>query len=380
MSGILSVQTSDGLDIDIPLTYTGDALPGYNSGNISLSTPSQTVEYQVTAFRNISQASSETIETRHAYFDTETRRWIETEGLLTLSALSDLRVLLGSDLSESSDIAAGGQMNLTGQQPLDGVETHVISGKLSGAEIAGTDTELEVTYRIGVDDALLRQIEISGDLDSSIIGALIDGLSADSVRAELTVNFSHYGKDIPYKSPYLAWPRFSHHSTLLDDGRVLVSGGWTGAFENGGITGFPAGLSQIYDPLTATWTFKGKLDPDAWEEMPELFPQTQPVKLLDGRLVSVAIVGGLHPHPHDIDEHSFGALAIFDTETDEWTRLSDVPVPTDRSFPHAIVLNDGRVLVAGGTEIGDSASASFSPLALSKPTTCPQTCGRPWNP
>ena len=98
--------------------------------------------------------------------------------------------------------------------------------------------------------------------------------------------------------------------------------------------------------------------------MPELFPQTQPVKLLDGRLVSVAIIGGPHPHPHDIDEYSFGALAIFDTETDEWTRLSDVPVPTDRSFPHAIVLNDGRVLVAGGTEIGDSASASFSPLGI----------------
>ena len=359
MSGVLSVQTSDGLDIDIPLTYAGDALPGYNSGNISLSTPSQTVEYQVTAIRNINLASSETIETRRAYFDTETRRWVETEGLLTLSALSDLRVLLGSDLHETSDIATAGQMALTGQETLDGLETRVISGKLSGAEIAGTDTELEVTYRIGMDDALLRQIEVSGDLDPSIIGALIDGLSADSVRAELTVNFSDYGKDVAYKSPYLAEARFGHNATLLDDGRVLVSGGYVGGFYNDELLGFLAASSQTYDPLTGTWAIVDQSDPTASDVLPELSPHTSPTRLPDGRLISVAILGG----PRYAND-SFIALAVFDANTGEWTHLSDVSVPTDRSSPDMIVLDDGRVLVLGGSEIIRSPSDSFTPLGI----------------
>ena len=359
MSGVLSVQTSDRIDVDIPITYAGDALPGYNSATLSLTTPSETVEYKAISVQNISGSPDEPVETKHAFFDAEKRRWIETEELLTLSTLTDLRVLLGSDLHETSDIATDGQMKLTGQETFDGVETHVISGKITGAE-----TELEVTYRIGVDDVLLRQIEVSGNLAPSVIGALTDGISADSARAELTVSFSDYGKDVVRKSPYLAWPRFSHNATLLYDGRVLVSGGWMGAFEGNNLTGFPAGISQIYDPLTATWTFKGKLDPDAWEEIPDLFPQTSPARLPDGRIVSVAILGDPHPHPPDIDVHPFGALAVFDTDTDEWTRLSDTPVPTDRSFPDAIVLSDGRVLVVGGTEIGRSASASFSPLGI----------------
>ncbi|MYH11428.1 MAG: hypothetical protein F4191_01115, partial [Rhodothermaceae bacterium] len=295
MSGVLSVQTSDRIDVDIPITYAGDALPGYNSATLSLTTPSETVEYDAIALHNMAGVSGETIEAGYI-FDADAHRWAEKEELLLLSALASLSVLLGSDLSETSDIATDGQVKLTGQETFDGVETHVISGKVTGAE-----TELEVTYRIGVDDVLLRQIEVSGNLDPSVIGALTDGISADSARAELTVSFSDYGKDVVRKSPYLAWPRFSHNATLLDDGRVLVSGGWMGAFEDNNLTGFPAGISQIYDPLTATWTFKGKLDPDAWEEIPDLFPQTSPARLPDGRIVSVAILGDPHPHPPDID-------------------------------------------------------------------------------
>ena len=358
MSGVLSVRASDGLDLEIPIAYTGDALPGYNFANISLTAPSETIEYRVITAQDISDVSGEA-ETTSAYFDAETRNWIKTEELLSLSTLTDLHVLLGSNLYETSGIAADGQMKLSGQQTLDGVETHIISGKLTG-EV----TELEVTYRVGVDDALLKQIRVSGDLDPSLIGALMEGLSADSVSTELTVNFSDYGKEVLYESPYLAWPRFDHYATLLDDGRVLVSGGWTGTFENDNLTGFPAGIFQIYDPQTATWTFKGQLDRDSWEEIPDLFPQSSPTRLPDRRIVSVAILGDPHPHPPDIDEHPFGALVVFDTETDEWTRLSDIAVPTNRSFPDAAVLNDGRVVVVGGTEIGSGPSDTFRSLGI----------------
>ena len=358
MSGVLSVRTSDGLDIEIPLTYSGDALTGYNSASISLTAPSETVEHKVISVQNISGLSDETAETKHAFFDAETRRWIETEELLALSTLTDLRVLLGSDLHDTSDIVTEGQMKLTGQETLDSVETHVISGTLAGPE-----TEMEVIYRIGVDDALLRQIEVSGDLDPSVIGTLIDGTNTDLVHAELTVNFSDYGKDVAHKSPYLGETRFNHDATLLDDGRVLVSGGYMGAFENDELFGFPSVSYQIYDPLTATWTFMGPVtsydpltsiltvtdpsDPTA-SDIPELAPSAPPSRLPDGRLVTVAKLGS-----HSVND-PFNALAVFDTETNEWTRLADIP--TDRGSPDMLVLNDGRVLLVGGSEIGSSPS------------------------
>lgn len=360
MSGVLSVRTSDGLDIEIPVTYAGDALPGYNSASISLTAPSETIEYKALSVQNISVTSDETVETRHAFFDAETRRWIETEELLALSTLTDLRALLGSNLHETSDIATNGHMKLTGQEMLDGVETHVISGKLSGVE-----TELEGTYHVGVNDILLRQVEVSGELDPSIVGALLDEVTADSVHAELTVSFSDYGKEVAHRSPYLGETRFGHDATLLDDGRVLVSSGYMGTFENDELFGFPSVSYQIYDPLTATWTFMGPVtsydpltsiltvtdpsDPTA-SDIPELAPITPPNRLPDGRFVTVANLGSREiGAPHN-------ALAVFDTNTDEWTRLSDVP--TDRSFASMIALNDGRVLVVGGAEIITRSSSS----------------------
>ena len=362
MSGVLSVRTSDGLDIEIPITYTGDALPGYSFADISLKAPSETVEYRAIASQNTGETSNQPTESTYALFDSEKLQWVDTEELLALSTLTDIRLLLGSDVHETSDIAADGQMKLTGKEALDGIEAHVISGKLAGAA-----TDLEIIYRIGVEDALLRQVEVSGNLDPSIIGALTEGISADSARANLTVNFSDYGKNVSYRSPYLAEPRFSHDATLLDDGRVLVSGGFTGFFENDELSGVSSLSYQVYDPLTATWTFMGpttsydpltailtvtdQSNPTA-SDIPELAPNTPPTRLPDGRLVSVADLGSRNMND------PFSALAVFDGETNGWTRLANVP--TDRSSTGVIALNDGRMLVVGGMAITRTSSPSNS--------------------
>ena len=366
MNGTLSVRTSAGLDIEIPFTYAGDALPGYNWADISLVAPSEIVEYKVTAIRNAAETSGETDRARYAYFDAETRRWVEAEELRSLAALTDLRALLGSDPNETSNIAAGGQMKLSGQEPLDGVETHVISGKLA---TAGTDADLEIAYRVGVDDALLRQIEVSGDLDPSLVGALVDGVRADSVSVELAVNFSDYGREVTYKSPYMVSPRFSHDATLLDDGRTLVSGGYMGALQDGKLGGLPVASVQIYDPATATWTLRGPPDPEAsydsltdiWhttreyyftasDESLEIADLGSTTRLPDNRIVSVATIENVS----HTDHYHFSALVVFDAETAEWTHLSDLP--TDRASPDVIALEDGRVLVVGGFESASSPS------------------------
>ena len=387
MSGVLSVRTSDGLDIEIPLTYAGDALPGYNSANISLTAPSKTVEYKVIAVQNMDEASDETVEIqqaffdaetrrwvgggsaemRQAFFDAETRRWVETEELITISALTDFRVLLGSDFHETSDIVTDGQMRLTGQEMFDGAEIHVISGKLSVALITGTETELEVTYRVGVGDVLPRLIEVSGELDPSIIGALVEGISAKSVSVKLAVSFSDYGKDVAYKSPYLAKPRFSHDATLLDDGRVLMSGGFTAAFDGDELIDFGVvEFSETYDPATLSWTLTDKawLAYKSWQVYHQalevlIYPPTD--SLPDGRVIGVA-------HDH-IDARSrvefVKYLAVFNPETDEWETISDIPL--NRTSFDMAVLGDGRVLIVGGYDSNATSSTfSIEPLDITE--------------
>jgi N-acetylneuraminic acid mutarotase len=356
LKGSLIIQTSEGLEVDIPVTYIGDALTDYNSARISLVAPSNIIEHDVIALQNMGTLFGETQRMSYA-FDAETRRWIEREELLPLSFLTNPRILLGSDSFETSDIATEGEMRLKGKETHDGVETNVISGKLLESDIAAQMSELEVTYRIGAEDDLLKQVQVSGNFAPSIVQTFIDDTRVASIQGNLTVDFSDYGKDVAYKAPHLVSPRFSHDATLLDDGRVLVSGGWTGVANNNEIFPYPVVFSQIYDPETDTWTTTNRIEPEDYEELSFLI-YSPAARLPDGRIVSVALSEESQSrNPDDVTS----AIAIFDPETDEWIHLSDIP--SNRIFTDIIALEDGRIIVVGGLDL----KAMSSSLATIEP-------------
>ena len=352
MNGTLNVQDRDGSEVEVIVVYSGDALPDYNSARISLTAPSNSIEHEVIALQNMGTLFGE-IQKMSYVFDDETRRWVEKEEFLPLSALTNPRILLGSNAYETSEIANDGGMQLSGKEVLDGVETNVIVGRLPGLDIAADDAGLEVTYRISTEDYLLKQIEVSGDIDPSIARALIDDTSVDSIHASLTVSFSEYGKDVAYIAPHLFRSRFSHDATLLDDGRVLVSGGWTGVTNNNEIFPYPVVFSQIYDPETDTWTLTNRTGPEVPQELPGFLLYSPAIRLPDGKIVSVALSeesqGG---NPDDVTS----AIAVFDSEAVEWTHLSDIP--SNRIFTDIIALEDGRVVVVGGLDLEAISSSS----------------------
>ncbi len=358
MSAVLSVLTDSGLELDIPVRYAGDAATGYNSASISLDTPSETLELSVIAIQNMSALLGETLEMSYI-FDTQKRSWTETEELLALSASTDARSLLGADSNETRDIVSNGQIKLTGQESLDGVETHVLSGNLPAIRIAGTEADLGVTYHIGIEDNLLRQVEITDALDPRIIAPLTNDSYEGADHANLTVKFSDYGKKIDYSAPHLIFPRFSHNATLLDDGRVLVSGGWTGIANNNVIAPSPILFSQAYDPSTGAWTFMNRIDPFDPEELPKIFVYGSLNKLPDGKIVSVAIA--LNDENPNENNPVVAVLAVFDPQTNAWGRLSEIP--SNRAFSDVIVLDDERILVIGGFLMGGLASVP-APLSL----------------
>ena len=357
ISGSLTVRNSAGEEREISVEYAGDALTEYNTANVLLETPSDTVEYDVIALQNMGTLFGE-IQRMSYVFDTETRRWTEKEELLFLSFLTNPRVLFGSDRFETSDIVADGSMQVTSRELLDGVETDVVSGSLVGSEITGSEDELEVTYHIGVDDNLLRQVEVSGGFDSSIAHTLMDEDSIESVRANLTVRFSDYGKDVEYIAPHLVSPRFAHDATLLDDGRVLVSGGWTGVANNNEVYPYPVVFSQIYAPETDTWILT---DSVMTEDSSGYLIYSPAARLSDGKVASVALSEEAQSgNAGDVAS----AIALFDPESDEWTHLSDIP--SNRIFVSIFAVDDKEIVVVSGLDLEamSSSQATIEPESL----------------
>jgi hypothetical protein len=181
-----------------------------------------------------------------------------------------------------------------------------------------------------------------------------------------------------------------HTATRLADGRVLVAGGYDGS---------DAALAsaELYNPATNTFTSTGSLGaarglhtttlladgrvliagggPASWLSVPpgpylasaELYdPKTGTFSptgsmttaredhtatlLADGR---VLIAGG-----NDIGDHAVASAELYDPKTGTFTATGSMT--TARGFPTATLLADGRVLMVGG----DSGSWSFNDLFL----------------
>ena len=147
----------------------------------------------------------------------------------------------------------------------------------------------------------------------------------------------------PDQSWDLIYPRYQHDAVLLDDGRVLMGGGFTGVANNNVIVPFQLGLVELYDPETDVWT---PIDP---AEGPGFFYSL--VRLTDGRVLALGV--------RVADDDAESMASVFDPATNLWSELPGSPDLT-RSFPHVLLLDDGTVLVAGGLDLFSDPTA-FSP-------------------
>jgi hypothetical protein len=145
--------------------------------------------------------------------------------------------------------------------------------------------------------------------------------------------------------------------TLLDDGRVLVTGGETGTLYG------PTTLldsAEIYDPTTGTWGSAGN--------MSVIRSQHRAVKLKDGR---VLVLGGYDWHA----DHA--SAEIFRPETGVWATTASLNV--GRQIPFATLLPDGRVLVGGGANRNLPPNYALSSTEIYDPATGTWTLGAELN-
>ncbi|MFL5671230.1 MAG: kelch repeat-containing protein [Chloroflexota bacterium] len=174
-------------------------------------------------------------------------------------------------------------------------------------------------------------------------------------------------------------PRLGHSAVRLLDGRVLVVGGYVGHNADGGIyndlgRGEQTTSAELYDPESGAWSATGRMIMP-----PRGFP---PTLLRDGRVLVGDDLGDGRPGAelYDPESGTWSAVApmvaggatatvlrdgkvlvrgdsgseLYDPDRQAWTATASKA--TQRHSHAAILLPDGRVLVAGGHAPGDKAT------------------------
>ena len=151
----------------------------------------------------------------------------------------------------------------------------------------------------------------------------------DPARRRFLSSFDPLNGDAPV-TPRLAFARSRHTQTTLLDGRVLITGGSTGAMETN--SGSSVSSVEIFDPTTG----KVSMGPD----MAVARSDHSATRLPDGRVV---VAGG-------------STWQVFQPDTHSWS--SNLPLQRARSAHAAVLLTDGaggsrhRVLLIGGVGNG----------------------------
>lgn len=322
---------SDGRSHHTQVTYVGDyRVGGYSSADVAVITPEKAVESrtitildQFMVTTHVLNASSETWDVFRGYSP-------------HFIALDELFAPKLNDVTE---------LVLASKEEVGGVETHVISGKLRDLEVAGAQGDFDVVFWIGVEDGLLREVSASGGLALDDDTDLIGGIEAETASVKLKAKLSDHGKHIDVVTPTIGLGRFEHVAILLDDGRVLVGGGFTGIANNNVIVPRPIELVQFYSPVTEMWSFL--------DGMAGLGVLYSTVKLTDGRVLLVGLEG--------MEDQTDGFASLLDPAANTLVNLT--PPPTPRGFPETFLLDDGRVLVVGGLDLGGSASSYSQEIA-----------------
>lgn len=146
-------------------------------------------------------------------------------------------------------------------------------------------------------------------------------------------------------------PRLNANATLLENGKVLVTGGCCGStfFPDAG-DNFSANTTELYDPENNSWT---KAAPMRWErelgtttllEGPACRSASRPSYC--GKVLAVGGFRGILVGDFDPTGRSFGPPELYDPTTDSWSPTDDMSL--ERGGHTATSLPDGRVLVAGG--------------------------------
>lgn len=143
--------------------------------------------------------------------------------------------------------------------------------------------------------------------------------------------------------------RSGHTATQLKNGKILITGGWTGRYD-------AHGTAELFDPATEIFTPTGSMVVQRAGNTATLLP--------DGK---VLVAGGV-----DRNENALASAEIYNPATGLFTLTGNMSQP--RGAHTATLLKNGKVLIAGGgsghypsetvyrsAELYDPATGAFTP-------------------
>ena len=141
-------------------------------------------------------------------------------------------------------------------------------------------------------------------------------------------------------------PRYSHTATLLNTGKVLVAGGY-GLMPTCS-TSPVLNSAELYDPTTGTFTATGSMNTPRFNHT---------ATLLNNNIVLAAAgdrgpIYNLECNPLVADPHILPSADLYDPVAGTFSHADDLIA--ERELHTATLLNDGTVLIAGGSDLRDN--------------------------
>ena len=147
----------------------------------------------------------------------------------------------------------------------------------------------------------------------------------------------------------MATPRDSHTANLLENGKVLVAGGYN--------SGVVLNSTELFDPATGTWTGGHSM-------MTPRYRHASTV-LADG---TVLVTGGQTSNASIGNETATAEL--YNPLTDSWTTVGPMTMP--RAFHTSTLLPDGTVLITGGI---NASGVTLNSAEIYTPSSTPGAAG-----
>ena len=181
----IGIET-EGISMTLPVTMTGNFLaPDRISGVFGINLGFFAIESEIIGI-------GDTLYTK----DPETGEWDVSTGQDALFASPE--EFVGVDTEGLSNLV------LIGEDVLDGSTVYVVEGTAAPGTLNEAQGETEVTYWVGVDDLLLRQIVAVGSVDSSEAGdSLLGDFGTGTSTASITLKLSDFGAEFSIEAPEL---------------------------------------------------------------------------------------------------------------------------------------------------------------------------------
>jgi hypothetical protein len=189
-------------------------------------------------------------------------------------------------------------------------------------------------------------------------GEFTCGQFVSCATAEATLYDPTTGTFTPTGSLNIA--RESHTATMLDSGNVLIAGGYAPVTGNPYVNMDIFNEAELYDPHTETFTFTGSMHDARYQHTATLMNDGLVLVAGGGDLVEVEF--------NRFVQGTLDSAELYDPTTGKFTYTGQLH--TALAGQTATMLNDGQVLVAGGSsdavpqpgaaELYDPASGSFN--------------------